>query len=98
MVSDKTGVINESVTSVLVGKIHTKIPPCSTLEAYDEMPIFIPVEIMEDLVESIAPKLLGILVPGGTDLEALQGWLLKFGEDRKKLFTSVEIFVDWIVN
>ena len=36
--------------------------------------------------------------PGGTDSEALQGWLLKFGGDSKRLRTSVENFVDWISN
>ena len=52
-------------------KIHTKIPPCSTLEAYYEMPIFIPVEIMEDVVKLVAWKILGASGPGGTDPEAL---------------------------
>ena len=32
------------------------------------------------------------------DSEALQGWLLKFGEDSTRLRTSVEIFVDWLAN
>ena len=62
------------------------------------MPIFIPVDIMEDLVESVAQKISGSFVPGGTGTEALQGWILKFGEDIKKLHMSVEIFVDWISN
>ena len=60
-------------------KIHTKIPPCSTLEAYDEMPIFIPVEIMEDVVKLVARNLLGSLGPICTDLEALQGLILQLG-------------------
>ena len=34
----------------------------------------------------------------GTDSEALQGWLLKFGEDSTRLRTIVEIFVDWLAN
>ena len=33
-----------------------------------------------------------------TDSEALQGWLLKFEEDSKRLRTSVETFFDWISN
>ena len=41
-------------------------------------------------------KLSGSSVPGGTDLEALQVWLLKLGEDSTRLSTSVEIFVDWL--
>ena len=48
------------------------------LEVYDETTIFIPVEIMEDVVGSVAQKLSRNLVPVNTDLEALQGWLLKF--------------------
>ena len=42
--------------------------------------------------------MLGILVTSCTDLEAIQGCLLKFGEDRKRLYTSVEMFVDWLAN
>ena len=34
---------------------------------------------------SVAWKLLEKLVPGGTDLEAVHGWLLRFGEDRKQI-------------
>ena len=60
--------------------------------------MFIPVDIMERAVELVARKLLGGSGPGGTDLEALKGWLLKFGEDRTRLRTSVEIFVDWLAN
>ena len=41
---------------------------------------------------------LGISVPGGTKSEYLQGWLFKFGEDRKRLYTSVETLIDWIAN
>ena len=67
------------------------------LEAYDEMPIFIPVDIMDDVVKLVTQKLLGSLGPGGTDSEALQGWLIKFGEDIK-ICTSIEIFVNWITN
>ena len=43
------------------------------------MPIFIPVNITEEAVESVAQKLLGGSGPGGMDSEALQGWLMKFG-------------------
>ena len=31
-------------------------------------------------------------------MEALHGWILKFGEDSKKLCISVEIFVEWLAN
>ena len=30
--------------------------------------------------------------------EALWGWLLKFGDDSKKLHISFEFFVDWLAN
>ena len=41
---------------------------------------------------------MGISGPGGTDSEALQGLLLKCGEDSTRLRTSVETFVDWLAN
>ena len=47
---------------------------------YEERPIFIPADITEEAVESVARKNSGSSVPGGTDSEALQGWLLKFGK------------------
>ena len=63
------------------------------LEAYEAIPIFIPVDITDDVVESVARKCLGSPVPGGTDSEALHGWLLKFGEDSKILRIILEIFI-----
>ena len=62
------------------------------------MPNFVPVDITEEAVESVAQKLLGGSGPGGTDLEAFQGWLLKFGEDSTRLCTRAENFVDWFAN
>ena len=73
-------------------------PRCSTLEVYEETTIFIPVDITENVVKLVTRKLLGGSGPGGTDSENLQGWLLQFGEYRKRLCTSVEIFIDWIAN
>ena len=49
------------------------------LEVYDKTPIFIPVDITEDLVESVTRKIKGDLGPVGNTSEALQVWLLKFG-------------------
>ena len=40
---------------------------------YNETPIFIPVDIVEDVVELVAQKLAGSSVPGGTYSEALHG-------------------------
>ena len=93
------GVINKTVVSVWEVK-HTSetIPSCDTLETYEDTPIFIPVNITEESVELVARKLSGSFRPGGTDSEALQGWLLKFGEGSTRLRTSVETFVEWIAN
>ena len=49
-------------------------------------------DITEDVVELVAQKLLGGAGPSGTDLEALQGWLLKFWDHSKKLRISVNFF------
>ena len=49
------------------------------LEVYNKMPIFIPVDIVEDMVKLVAQKLPGSLGHGSTDSEALQGWILKYG-------------------
>ena len=68
------------------------------LETYDETPIFITVDITEDAVKSVTQKLLGGSGPGGTDSEALQGWILKLCEARKILCNSVETFIDWLAN
>ena len=58
------------------------------------MPVFIPVDIMKDVVELVMRNCSGSAGPGGMDLEYLQGWLLKFGDHSKKLSISVESFVD----
>ena len=47
---------------------------------------------------SVARKIFGSSIPGGTDSESLQVWLLKFWEDSTRLRTSVETFVDWLAN
>ena len=57
LAEDHTGTIHETVTSVLEGKHPSKtILSCATLEIYKETPIFIPVEITEEAVESVAQK------------------------------------------
>ena len=99
MDTDCKGTINETVALVLEGKHPIKtISSCATLEMYEETPIFIPVNITEEAVESVAHKLLGSSGPGGTELEALQGWFLKYGEDSTRIHTSMEKFVDWLDN
>ena len=61
---------------------------------YEATPVFIPVDITEDVVESVARKLSGIAGPSGTDSEVLQGWLLKFGDHSINLSVNVRYFVD----
>ena len=85
--------INNTVESVLKGKYPGKtISFCAKLEMYKETPIFIPVNVTEEAVYSVARELSGSYPLGGTDLEAPQGWLLKFGEDSNKLCK------DWLAN
>ena len=91
--------INETVALVLEGKHPSKtISSCATLETYKETPIFIPVGITEEAVESVAQKRLGRSVPGGVESEELHGWLLKCGDVSTRLRTSIETFVDWLAN
>ena len=91
--------LRKTVTEVLLGKhVSERKLHCSTLKAYKEMSVFIPVDIMEYVVKLIMQKLSRGTGPGGTDSEALQGWPLKFGDHSKKLHISVEYFVAWIAN
>ena len=94
LAEDRTGKINETIISVLEGEILAKISSCATLKTYEETPIFIPVNTTKEAVELVARKLLGSSGPGGTESEALHGWILKFGEDSTRLRTSVEDFVE----
>ena len=47
--------------------------------------VLIPLDITEDVVKLVAWKFLGSTGPEGTDSEALQGWILQFGGQRKTL-------------
>ena len=76
----------------------TKKTYCSTLEVYNEIPIFISVDTAEDVVESVMHKILRIWCAGSMESEDIHRWLLNFGEDIKKLRISVQIFVEWIAN
>ena len=58
------------------------------------MPIIIPVDITEEAVELVARKLSGSSGPGGTDSEAVQGWILKFGGYSNRLRTREENFCE----
>ena len=68
------------------------------LETYEETHIFIPVNITEEAVESVARKLLESFGPGSMDSEAIQGWLLKVGKDGTIIRTSVETCFYWLSN
>ena len=84
LAEDRTGIINKTIVSVLEGKyLHEKIPSFLTLETYDETHIFIPVDITDGAVELVKQNRLGGSSSGGTNLEALQGWILKFGKEKK---------------
>ena len=79
-------------------KICPGPPPSSTMEVYDETPIFITVDITEGVVKLVARKLSESLGPSGTDLESLQKQILKLWEDSKNIYISVKSFVDWLAN
>ena len=51
------------------------------LETYAETPTLIMIDVTEDVVEFSTRKLLGSLGPEETESKALQGWILKFGEE-----------------
>ena len=70
--SYSTEFMDNTAAEVLAG-IH---PPkrkshFSILEAYKETPVFLPMDMTEDVVESFARKLSGSTGPGGTDSEDL---------------------------
>ena len=50
LAADITGTINKTVTLELEKKSIEKITSCTTLETYEETPIFIPVNITEEAV------------------------------------------------
>ena len=78
----KTGITDKTVAEVLAGKQPPdRKPDFYTLEAYKETPIFIPLDIMEYVVKSVAQKRLGSAGPGGIDSEALHGWILRNWEN-----------------
>ena len=68
------------------------------LEVYEATHVLIPMDITEEVVNSVAQKVSGSTGPGGTDSEALQGWIINFVDHSRKLSISVESFVDWMAN
>ena len=65
---------------------------------YDKTPIFIPINILEDEVKLVERRISGSSGTEGTDSKDLQIWLLKFGEEIKRLCISVETLIDWLAN
>ena len=58
--SDSAIFMDKTVAGVLVGKNPPEREPnCSTLEAYKETPVFIPMDMTEVVDESVARKRLG---------------------------------------
>ena len=55
-------------------------------------------DITEDVIKLIAQTLLRGSDPSGIESGALQGCILEFVKDGKKLCISVETFVDWMAN
>ena len=97
--SNSTGFTDKNAAEVLSRKHPPERKPhFSTLEAHKEMPVFSSMDMTEDVVKSVVRKRLGSTKHGGMDSESLQGWILKFGDHRKKLCISVEYFVDWLDN
>ena len=65
---DEMGTIKKTVTSVLeVKHPHKTNPSYYTLDTYDTTLIFIPLDIIEDVVKSVTAKFLGSSSPGGMD-------------------------------
>ena len=57
LANNKTGITEKTVETVLAKKYwHEKKSHCSMLEVYYKTPIFIPKDIMEDVVKSVAHK------------------------------------------
>ena len=98
MAPDKTGVTEKTVATAKVKKICAENFPLFYAKGVQKMPIFIPMDITEDVVNLVAQKPSDNSGPGGTDSEDLQRWILKFREDIKKLRIHVEMFVEWIAN
>ena len=55
-------------------------------------------DITEDIVEQVARRLSGSAGPGGSDAQAIQQWLLRFGGASQELRRAVAKFVSWMAN
>ena len=55
-------------------------------------------DITEEVVESVVQNISGSAGPSGTDLEALEGCILKFEDHSEKNRISAEYSVEWLEN
>ena len=93
---EKTG---ETIFDVLKSKHPAaRVPEASEMEDYDILPDFVDVDITEDIVEQVARRLSGSAGPGGSDAQAIQQWLLRFGGASQELRRAVAKFVSWMAN
>ena len=74
------------------------IPQPETLEDYDTVPSFTPLDITACTIESVARRMSGGAGPGGVDSMALQGWLLRFGKESIGLREAIASFTCWMAN
>jgi hypothetical protein len=58
---------------------NARILDVASLSRYTITPDFVDVDICEESVEKVARRLSGSVGLGGTDIHALQHWLLRFG-------------------
>ena len=100
MPSDIDEKTKEPVGDVLQSKHpDARTPDPSDLEDHDgELPDFVPLDITEETVATIARRLSGGAGPGGTDSVSLQHWLLRFGGASAELREAVAEFTDWLAN
>ena len=99
MPDEVDGKSGDPVADVLRSKHpEARTPDAAELEAYDEVPDFVDLDITPTVVEKVARRLSGSAGPGGTDSIALQHWLLRFGESSKRLRAVVAEFAGWMAN
>jgi hypothetical protein len=76
----------------------TQILEASKLEDYKIAPNFVDLDITEELIKKVAQCLSGSVGPGGADTQAIQHWLLRFGQTSQGLGKAVCEFTDWMAN
>ena len=91
--------MEKTTAAVLAGNHLHNPPPCSMLEGYYETTIFIPMDITEDVENSVARKLSGSSGSRGTNSEALQRRLLKFRAYSEKFVPDLKFsYIGWPIS